>query len=247
MNKFSLALLASAALLCASPALAGDCKGNCPSDNGGDTSSSAVAAALGVGVGIGTGGSAQAGATGGSVGDIDVRGGAGGAGGSVFGSGNATQGQDQGQGQQQANDQGQSQALTSTQANQQTATAAGGASTASSAGQTTSVTTNTNYKRAASSAAWAQGSTGSDKTCRFGPAASAQWLAGGGSAALTVFKDKDCQAYVAAETVRLQSAGLIDMARAVADLAGSAEAGIQYLASKDAAVNAAVTLARTSR
>lgn len=250
------ALLAAAAVLAISTsAHAGligdttnnyDITNNTPVANAGAQAGAAAGAVAGA-----TGGNA----TGGSVGDIDVRGGSatstlgslnsfGGDGGSVLGSGNSANtntntntnllGQGQMQGQVAASDQTQGQSLTNTNSlSQGNSQSVGGQSANHSSANTSNVNIAGDEAQARNPVATAMafGSAGVGAgLCRFGPGVGAQGIAAGASLSLPIFKDKDCVTIAKAELV-FKTAG--------------AEAAVQYLAARDAEINAAVTQART--
>lgn len=255
----SLMLAAAAALAITAPAHAGligdttnnyDITNNTPVANAGAQAGAAAGAVAGA-----TGGNA----TGGSVGDIDVRGGAGGSatstlgslnkfggdGGSVLGSGNSAntnantnlQGQGQFQGQNASSDQAQSQSQNTNQANSQTNSQSVGGQTSTNSttvdASDRSVTTYQAQARDPVATAMAFGSAGVGAgLCRFGPGVGAQGIAAGASLSLPIFKDRDCVTIAKAELI-FKTAG--------------AEAAVQYLASRDAEINAAVTQARTAK
>lgn len=226
-----------------------DITNNTPVANAGAQAGAAAGAVAGA-----TGGNA----TGGSVGDIDVRGGAGGSatstlgslnkfggdGGSVLGSGNSANantntnllGQVQGQGQVASSDQSQGQSLTNSNSLSQGNSQSVGGQSANHASANTS---NVNIAGDAAQArnpvatAMAFGSAGVGAgLCRFGPGVGAQGIAAGASLSLPIFKDRDCVTIAKAELI-FKAAG--------------AEAAVQYLAARDAEINAAVTQARTAK
>lgn len=95
-----------------------------------------------------------------------------------------------------------------------------------------------NYERAPVSSAFAIGSAGvGEGMCRFGPGVGAQGITAGYNFSLPIFADKLCKSLA-------KDAGLIRKAALIAQIAGN-EAAVQYIASKDAEVSAAITLART--
>lgn len=251
----SLMLAAAAALALTAPAHAGligdttnnyDITNNTPVANAGAQAGAAAGAVAGA-----TGGNA----TGGSVGDIDVRGGAGGSatstlgslnkfggdGGSVLGSGNSANtnllGQGQQQGQIAASDQSQGQSLTNTnnlsQGNTQTVGGQQATNTTNVDASDRSVVVHEAQARNPVASAVSFGSAGVGAgMCRFGPGVGAQGIAAGASLSLPIFKDRDCVTIAKAELI-FKTAG--------------AEAAVQYLAARDAEINAAVTQARTAK